>query len=118
MLRLLADENFNNHILKGLRRQLSEVDFLRVQDLEISGADDRTVLEWAANHDRILLTHDVKTIRFFVEERFHQGLAVPGVVFVSQPFSVAEVIGDLVLVVECSSSDEMSDRIYTYLPLP
>ena len=59
MLRLAADENFNNDIVRGLLRLRLELDVVRVQDVGLSGADDPTVLEWAAQEERILLTHDV-----------------------------------------------------------
>jgi len=45
MLRLAADENFNNDILHGLLRQKPDLDLVRVQDVGLSGADDATVLE-------------------------------------------------------------------------
>jgi len=48
MLRLAADENFNNDILRGLLRRVSDMDIVRIQDVGLSGADDSTVLEWAA----------------------------------------------------------------------
>jgi hypothetical protein len=48
MLRLAADENLNNDILRGLLRRMSNVDIVRIQDVALSGADDSTVLEWAA----------------------------------------------------------------------
>lgn len=61
MLALAADENFNNDIVRGLRRRMPELDIVRIQDAGLSGADDPTVLEWAAREGRILLTHDVST---------------------------------------------------------
>lgn len=45
MLRLAADENFNNDILRGLLRRAPDLDIVRVQDTHISGANDPTVLE-------------------------------------------------------------------------
>jgi hypothetical protein len=42
---------------------------VRVQDVGLSGTDDPRVLEWAAGHERILLTHDVATITAFAYER-------------------------------------------------
>ena len=48
MVRFLADENFNNQIVRGIFRQNCHLDILRVQDVGLSGADDPTVLEWAA----------------------------------------------------------------------
>ena len=58
MLRLLADENFNDSIVRGLLRRNPELDVVRVQEVGVSGADDRSMLAWAANEERILLTHD------------------------------------------------------------
>lgn len=52
MLRFAADENFNNHIVRGLWRRESRLDIIRIQDVGLSGADDPTVLEWAAHEDR------------------------------------------------------------------
>lgn len=65
MIRLLADENFNNNIVRAVRIRAPDVDIVRVQDVGLSGADDPTVLDWAAQHRRVLLTHDVSTITAF-----------------------------------------------------
>lgn len=43
MVRFLADENFNHHIVQGIRRRDRSVDIVRVQDVGLSGADDPTV---------------------------------------------------------------------------
>ena len=48
MLRFLADENFNNDVVRGVRRRNPAVDLVRVQDEDLSGAEDPMVLEWAA----------------------------------------------------------------------
>jgi hypothetical protein len=37
MLQFVADENFNNDILRGIRRRNPEVDVVRVQDEGLSG---------------------------------------------------------------------------------
>jgi hypothetical protein len=52
LLRLAADENLNNDILRGLRRRDPQTDVVRVQDVGLSGADDEAVLEWAAQEER------------------------------------------------------------------
>ena len=44
MLKLLADENFDNTIVRGLLSRNPRVDIVRVQDVELSGEDDPTVL--------------------------------------------------------------------------
>ena len=48
MIRFLLDENFNGKIVRGLRARKPDVDMIRVQDTELSGADDRSVLDLAA----------------------------------------------------------------------
>ena len=63
MLLLVADENFNHKIVRGVLRRKPEVDIVRIQDVGLSGADDPSVLEWAAQEDRVLLTHDVSDFR-------------------------------------------------------
>lgn len=62
MLRFAADENFNNDIVRGLLRRKPNLDIVRVQDVGLAGADDPTILEWAAREGRILITQDVSTI--------------------------------------------------------
>lgn len=44
MLRLAADENFNNAILRGVLLRNPEIDIVRIQDIGLSGADDPSVL--------------------------------------------------------------------------
>lgn len=77
MLRLAVDENFNNDILRGLLRRKPELDIVRVQDVSLSGADDSTVLEWAARDRRVLLTHDVTTLTRHAYERIQAGQTMP-----------------------------------------
>jgi predicted nuclease of predicted toxin-antitoxin system len=83
VIRLLADENFNNNIVRGILLRDSGIDLVGVQEVGLSGAVDPTVLEWAAGHQRILLTHDVATITAFAYERVQAGKPMPGVFEVS-----------------------------------
>lgn len=116
ILRFAADENFNNHVVRGLFRKLSELDIVRVQDVGLAGADDDTVLRWAAENERILLTHDVTTLTFIATERIEQGLAMPGVIVAARRLAVGLVIEDLVLIAECNIPGEWDGKI-VHLPL-
>jgi predicted nuclease of predicted toxin-antitoxin system len=78
MLRLLADENLDGNILRGLRRRPVDLDAVRVQDLPIAGAGDPEVLRWSADAGRILVTHDVQTITRFAFERVRRACPCPG----------------------------------------
>jgi hypothetical protein len=80
MLQLVADENFNNDIVRGLLRRRPELDIVRLQDVVgLSGADDPTVLEWAAQQGRVLLTHDVSTIKICLRSRSSRSAYARGV---------------------------------------
>jgi hypothetical protein len=116
MLPLMADENFNNNIIRGVLRRKADVDIVRVQDVGLSGADDPGVLEWAAQQSRILLTHDVSTITKYAYERIEAGQAMPGVFEVSRIAPIGQVIEDILLLVECSLEGEWAGQII-YLPL-
>lgn len=116
MIRFLLDENFNGKIVRGLRARKSDVDMVRVQDTEIYGADDPTVLEWAAREGRILLTHDLDTMTKYANERIAAGLPMTGVVFVRDTLAVAKVIDDLLTIHGASEASEWENRT-EFLPL-
>jgi len=115
-LRLAADENFNNDIIRGLRRRIPEIDLIRIQDAGLSGADDPTVLEWAAQEGRILLTHDVSTITRHAYDRVGRGLPMPGVFEVGRSIPIGTAIEDLILLDQCGLEGEWDGQV-RYLPL-
>lgn len=116
MTRFLVDEDFNNDILRGLLRCLAGLDIVRVQDVGMLGAHDDQVLERAAAGGRVLLTHDVSTLVGRAFERIKAGVVVPGVIAVAQSMPVGAAIEDLVLIIECSASEEWENYV-RYLPL-
>jgi len=116
MLRLATDEDFNNRILRGLLRRKPDLDVVRVQDAGLTGKGDAEVLEWAAREGRVLLTHDVTTMKRYVDERASAGLVMPGVFEVSQQIPIARAIEDLLLLAECSLEGEWEGQV-RFLPL-
>lgn len=115
-MRWAADENFNNDIIRGLLRRKPDVDIVRVQDVGLSGADDSTVLEWAADEGRVLLTHDVSTITRYAYERVEASKSMPGVFEVPRGTPMGVIIEDLLLLTECSLENEWEGQV-RYLPL-
>lgn len=115
MLKFLADENFDNTIVRGLFRRNLKLDILRVQDVGLSGKDDPTVLEWAAQEGRILLTHDVATITRYAYDRVRQNQPMPGVIEISTDAPIGRVIEDILVLVECSQEGELEGQVQ-YLP--
>jgi hypothetical protein len=116
MLRFLADENFDNDILRGVLRRAPHVDLVRVQDVGLAGADDPAVLAWAAHENRIVLTHDVATVTGFAYERVAAGAPMPGVFEISQLAPIGSVIADLLLIIECSDQHDWANQV-VYIPL-
>lgn len=116
MIRLAADENFNNNIVRGLLRRHPEIDIVRVQDVGLAGADDPAILEWVALNGRILLTHDVTTLTKYAYERIKRGLVMPGVFEISRAVPLHRAIEDILLIAECSLEGEWEGQIH-YLPL-
>jgi hypothetical protein len=116
MLRLAADENFNNDVVRGLVRRRPELDIVRLQDVGLSGADDEAVLEWAAQEGRVLLTHDVSTITRYAYERVRAAQPMPGVFEVGRGVPIRRAIEDILLLAECSLDGEWEGQV-RYLPL-
>lgn len=116
MLRFAADENFNNVIVRGLRRRRPELDVIRVQDAGLSGADDPAVLRWAAREDRVLLTHDVTTMTRHAYDLVRDGETMAGVLEVRRSVPVGQAIDEILLVAECSSPEDWNHQV-RYLPL-
>lgn len=116
MLRLLTDENFDKRIVLGLNRRTPNLDLLSVRDVGLTSMSDPLILNWAAQHDRTLLTHDKKTMTKYAEELLIRGEPMAGVVLVPRKIPIGRAIEDLQIVVECYSQSDMHNRIQ-FLPL-
>jgi predicted nuclease of predicted toxin-antitoxin system len=116
MIPLAVDENFDHHIVRALSRRIPGLDARTVADAGLAGADDPTVLEWAAREGRVLLTHDVRTMTRFAYERVARGEPMPGVIEVRARSPIGEVLDDLMLIVLCSTLDDFRGQVF-YVPL-
>jgi len=116
MLRLATDEDFNNRIVRGLLRRQPDLDILRVQDAGLAGTKDDEVLAWASTEGRILLSHDVTTMKRAAYDRIAAGLAMPGVFEVSQDVPIGRAIDEILLLVLYSDQEEWQGQV-RFLPL-
>lgn len=114
--RLLADENLDLSIVVGLKRLMSDVDIVRVQELGLRGISDPELLEWAANEDRILITHDVNTVTAALNQRIKSGLSSPGVIIVRKLAPIGLSIRDLHVMLEASTPDDLRDQV-SFIPI-
>ena len=115
-MKLLTDENFFGQITRGLLVKKPDLDLVRVQDVGLMGVDDPTILEWAAQQNRVLLTHDILTIPNFAYERIRQGLPMPGVVEVPDHLPIGRAIEEILILIECSTPEDLENRV-EFLPL-
>lgn len=117
MIRFLVDENVNAHVVHGVRRLFPDIDLVTADEAGLVGRPDPFVLAWAAEHDRVVLTHDVNTMIGFANNRILQGLEMPGVVQLRASATVKDAIEAIFLLDACSEHAECSDNII-FIPYP
>lgn len=117
--RFLTDADFNLHIVAGLRRRQPGIDLLTAHQLNLRTLPDPRLLETAKGLDRILLTHDRKTMpRHFRDylAALPAGEHSPGVMWLHQSLSIGTAIDAILLISACSTHEEWRDQ-FVYLPL-
>jgi hypothetical protein len=116
MLRLVSDENFNGNILRGLFRRHPELGLIRVQDVGLVQTPDPDILEWAASHGCVLLSHDVSTIPPAAFQRVRDGRPMPGVFIVPDRMPIGQAIEEILFLSIDVDIDEWKDQVL-FLPL-
>lgn len=111
VIRLLTDENFDGDILRGLVRRMPALDVARVQDVGLAETPDPTILAWAADEGRVVLTHDFDTVAGFAYDRVRNGQAMPGIFLVSDRMLKGQAIDELLLAIECYTADDCKDMV-------
>lgn len=116
MVRLLADENFNGDVTRGLLLRDPKLDIVRVQDVGLGGSADPDVLGWAAGDGRIVLTHDHATMPSFAFDRIKRRLFMPGMFVINDRRPIREIIEELLVIDACSEVVDWNGLV-VYLPL-
>lgn len=112
----LADENVDSDLVLGLKRRVAHIDIVRVQDVGLRSEDDMTILQWAADHGRVLVSHDLKTVPAFAFDRVAAGEPMPGVLMAPKSLPMAVIIDELAFISEASSAEDWAQEV-VYLPL-
>lgn len=115
-MKFISDEDFNGRIVRGLLRRLPSVDLVRVQDAGLSEKHDTEVLAWAAEENRLLLTHDFATMIDFAYNRVTENMPMPGGIAVPQDLAIGEAIDEILLLIECSNENEWENQV-VFIPL-
>lgn len=114
-VRFQADSDLNEDIVMGVVRREPMIDFQTASEANLRGLLDQRVLALAANENRILVSHDRRTMpRHFAD--FIVNEKSPGVVIIAQNVSVNAAIEELLLIWAASDAQEWRNLIVD-LPL-
>jgi hypothetical protein len=114
-IRFQADADLNFDIVRAVRQQERAVDFASAADSQLRGIKDPDLLERAAVADRVLVSHDRRTMLNHFRDRLAIGKSSPGLLVVSQDASVGPVVESLVVLWSVSDPLEWRDQAY-HLP--
>ena len=109
-IRFQADADFNQNILRAVRRRNPAIDFQTAGDAELSGVEDEEVLRKAARENRLLVSHDRRTMPFHFA-RFIATQTSTGLIIVSQDLPIRQAAEELALIWEASEAEEWINRI-------
>jgi hypothetical protein len=114
-IRYQADNDLNRAIVEAVWRLEPRIDFQSAQAAKLDGVPDDSVLARAAAEQRILVSHDVKTMpRHFAE--FLQTSISAGVLIAPQSLARGKVVDDLLLLWMVDDAEDWVNRI-RILPL-
>ncbi len=105
-----ADADLNEDIVTGVLRRMPEIDFQTATEAALEGVPDENVLEFATRENRILITHDRKTMpKHFAA--FIQSQTCAGVLIISKKLEVSLAIDEIILIWLASEADEYVNSI-------
>lgn len=114
-VRFQADADLRQAIVTGTIRKQPKLDFQSANQAGLEGLKDAEVLAIAANQNRVLVTHDRKTMPIEFGQ-FILTQTSSGILVVSQSLPVSDAIDTLILIWEASTAEEWINQIMT-IPL-
>ena len=115
-VKFLADQNFNDDIVEYVTATDPSIDILHVRHVGMDETQDPDILEWAAQQDRVVLSHDVNTMRSDAYDRVIAGLPMPELFLVVKGRPLEQVAQDIVLLAVSSIEGEWENQV-KFLPL-
>jgi hypothetical protein len=114
-IRFQADTDLNFDIVRAVRQQEPAIDFASAGDSQLRGIKDPELLELAAVADRVLVSHDRRTMLNHFRDRLAVWKSSPGLLVVSQNAPIGPVVESLVVLWSVSDPAELRDQAY-HLP--
>lgn len=107
-----ADADFNQIIIKAMLRREPSIDIQTALSANLQGLSDIEVLNLASKDNRVLLTHDRKTMpKHFAS--FITGETSSGVLIIPQKLPISQVVEELILIWSVTEAEEWINRIYS-----
>ena len=115
-MQFLADENLEAQIQVQLRLHYPDIDIIDVRDVGLDHTPDEDILQWAADNNRIVITHDVNSMRGLADSRARDGLPMPGAIIVLGHVSYGVAI-EFIAYVDSGHLGDMKGRSVFARPL-
>jgi hypothetical protein len=115
IVRFLADEDLDSGIVEGLRFREPSIDILDAKKAGLRRTKDSVLLELASRQERIVISHDRRTMTRYFRERLAAGKSHPGLFIVPQRTAIGGIVESLLLVWTASQASDWRDAI-AYLP--
>ena len=109
-LKFQCDADFKRKIIEGLVRVDPMIDIQTADEAGLRGAHDSRVLAVSARQDRVLLTHDRRTMPYHFA-RFIQTHESAGVIVIAQNVAVRTAIEEIYLIWAVESPEAWRNRI-------
>ena len=114
--RFLADHDFNENIIDGVLRREPSIDISRARVHGLEEQPDKIVLQFAAEHGLLVLSHDVNTMTAAAYARIDAELDMPGLLMVRQTEPLAGIIDEVVLIWSATEAEEWAQQVW-FLPI-
>jgi hypothetical protein len=114
-VRFQADADLSQIIVAAVLRRSPDIDFQTAHAGGLGGLTDIELLGMAASEERILVTHDARTMPTHFAE-FVGSRKSSGVIVVPQSLAIPAAAEDLTLIWAATTPEEWTNRIF-YLPL-
>lgn len=115
-VRVQADADLDEDIVRGIRRLQPAIDILTAAEGGVIGLADPEVLRICYAADRILVSHDMRTMPGHLQAHLAQGLESPGIFIVSRRRGIRAAIEEIHLIWSASEHEEWRNQLVR-LPL-
>lgn len=111
MLPLLSDEDVQGAIVTGLLRHFPALGLVRVQDIGFMQSPDPLILEFAAQSNRVIITHDRNAMTAHAQDRMTQGLPMAGLIVLDQTVNIGKAIQEVGTLAEAGEPGDLDGQI-------